>query len=123
MSSSISPKRRLKRAFLQRGRRQATSRPTSPLVVAGMFRTANGIGEAARRFHDALVEGGFFHIPVDTRAVLNQVDFEPDIELHDMPRDSSGTILLIANPPEIESLLAVLRLWRWKSWKILSYWC
>lgn len=93
-----------------------------PIVVAGMFKTANGMGEAARRFYGTLTAAGFDVVAVDTSVWLDQVDISSDIALTSMPDCHSGTLILIANAPETRPLLDKLLMRRWKAWRIIGYW-
>ena len=95
---------------------------SGPVVVAGMFSTANGIGEAARRLYEALSASCLDVRAVDTSFLLNQVDFECDLPLELMPTSHDGTVILVANPPEMPTLLFRLDMRVWKNWKIIGYW-
>ena len=93
-----------------------------PLVVAGMFKTANGMGQSARSCVQALRENGFDPTLVDLSDLFNQADSHPELELQKMPSSSSGTLILHANAPETERALLALKLRRWHNWRIIGYW-
>ncbi|MEE9380520.1 MAG: hypothetical protein V3V03_03860, partial [Hyphomonadaceae bacterium] len=93
-----------------------------PLVVAGMFKTANGMGQSARSCVQALRENGFDPTLVDLSDLFNQADSHPELELQKMPSSNSGTLILHANAPETERALLALKLRRWHNWRIIGYW-
>lgn len=112
-------------------RRQVLPRPATgphpsltcaPLVVAGMFRTGNGIGRAAQSCFDALRLEGFSPKAVDTSTLLNQAHLVPEIPLSQLDPKLPGTLILFANPPEIERCLMALGLRRWHRWRIIGAW-
>ena len=58
---------------------------SGPLVVAGMFRTGNGIGRAAKYCHDALLAEGFAAHAVDISGPLNQANIASSVPLAGFP--------------------------------------
>ena len=96
--------------------------PSEPLVVAGMFRTANGLGQAARLGIHALKRQGYNPIAVDLSDILNQIDGHSEDALQKMPSGSRGTLVLHANAPETRMALQALGLRRWHNWRIIGYW-
>lgn len=96
--------------------------PDEPLIVAGMFRTGNGIGRAARSCYDALRAEGFDPIAVDLSSMFHQADMESAVQLGSIPRRERGTLILFANPPEVERALMGLGLRRWHNWRIIGAW-
>lgn len=94
----------------------------APIVVAGMFRTSNGIGRAARCCYDALLREGLCPIAVDISELLNQANVAPSVALTAFPLAKQGTLILFANPPEIERCLMGLGLRRWHQWRIIGAW-
>lgn len=106
-------------------RPQDQTRPSltaSPLVIAGMFRTGNGIGRAARCAYAALRAEGLAPVAVDISAMLNQVDIAASVPLAPFPAAPAGTLILFANPPELEICLWKLGLRRWHAWRIIGAW-
>lgn len=100
-------------------------RPASssePLVVAGMFRTGSGLGRAAQRCYEALEQEGAGPIAVDLSALYNQADLAPSVPLQPFPDAKRGTLVLYANPPEVERALMGLGLRRWHDWRIIGAW-
>lgn len=93
-----------------------------PVVVAGMFRTGNGIGQSARGCFEALEAAGVNPVAVCTSGWLDQVDMDAYVDLGRMPDDHEGILILHANPPETELLLYQLGLNRFKSWTVTGYW-
>ena len=93
-----------------------------PLVVAGMFRTGNGIGRAARYCYDALSAQGLSPLAADTSLLLNQAETPASVPLDRVPLHRYGTLILFANPPEIERCLFALGLRRWHDWRIIGAW-
>lgn len=91
-------------------------------MVAGMFRTANGIGRAALSCYRALRAEGLDPIAVDLSGLFNQVDVASPVPLQEMPANSNGTLILYANAPETERALMGLGLRRWHKWRIIGAW-
>ena len=106
----------------QPGGQAVTFREKSPLVVAGMFKTGNGIGRAARCCYEALCLEGLSPLAVDLSEMFQQVETESPIPLSPMPRAPTGTIILFANAPETERALMGLGLRRWHDWRIIGAW-
>ncbi len=104
------------------GSAHSTGISDGPLVVAGMFQTANGLGQAARSSLATLREHGYQPIAVDLSNMLHQVDAATSIRLDAMPRSSSGTLILHVNAPETRTALKLLGLRRWHNWRIIGYW-
>ena len=100
----------------------APSLSAAPVVVAGMFQTANGLGRAAHGCVAALEQEGFAPLAVDTSALLNQVNTASGVPLSELDPGASGTLILFANPPEIEQCLLQLGLRRWHNWRIIGAW-
>ena len=93
-----------------------------PIVVAGLFRTASGIGESARRCSQALAAERVAHICVDLSSDLNQVDLPPDNQLEPMPAAMAGTLILHVNGPEVAPALHHLRMYGSKRWRVIGCW-
>ncbi|MDZ7627851.1 MAG: glycosyltransferase [Parvularculaceae bacterium] len=93
-----------------------------PVVVAGLFRTASGIGESARSCADALDDAGIAHLCVDLSDAFNQVDMEADRPLSAMPAARTGTLILHVNAPEVAPALHVLKHYGAKTWRIAGCW-
>lgn len=94
----------------------------APLVIAGMFRTGNGLGRAARCCHEALCAEGLAPVAVDISRFLDQADISPSVPLVEFPSSRQGTLILFANPPELEQCLWKLGLRRWHNWRIVGAW-
>lgn len=92
------------------------------IVVAGMFRTANGIGRAALSCYRALCAEGLNPIAVDLSGMFNQIDVASPVPLQEMPVNGHGTLVLYANAPETERALMGLGLRRWHRWRIIGAW-
>lgn len=99
-----------------------TFHESSPLVVAGMFRTGNGIGRAARSCYEALSQEGLSPQAVDLSEMFHQIETSSVVPLSPMPRASRGTLILFANAPETERALMGLGLRRWHHWRIIGAW-
>lgn len=93
-----------------------------PLVVAGMFRTMNGIGKAAHLCYESLLESGLSPIAVDTSEYLDQVQLPAQVPLARLSLSTPGTLILFANPPEVERCLMAVGLRRWHNWHIIGAW-
>ena len=95
------------------------------LYLAGMFSTANGIGEAARSAYSALKSAGVKVIAVDISSAFGHVDFETDIPcIHhsNFPFRESGTLLLYMNGAEVIFCLNKLGLRKKYPWKVVGVW-
>ncbi len=102
--------------------RDALTSPKEQIVVAGMFRTANGIGRAALSCYHALRAEGFDPVAVDLSALFNQIDMASQVPLSEMPAHDNGTLILFANAPETERALLGLGLRRWHRWRMIGAW-
>lgn len=92
------------------------------VVVAGMFRTASGLGAWARSSYHALVAAGYDVVAVDLSSALAPLDFDCDIPLSEFPLEQQGTLIIYANAPEIPSSLRKLGLRRKHDWRIIAAW-
>lgn len=106
----------------QPGTRSIIFREDSTLVVAGMFRTGNGIGRAARSCFEALQKEGLSPLAVDLSDLFFQADTASTVPLSGMPNTRSGTLILFVNAPETERALMSLGLRRWHDWRIIGAW-
>ena len=105
--------------------RPAPTRPkdtSTPLVIAGLFNSANGIGEGARRTYSALQAAGLKPIAVDLSAPFAPVDLTTEIPCQPMPPDKEGTLILQLNGPETMSAMQHLGLDRARKWYTIGYW-
>lgn len=93
-----------------------------PLVVAGLFSTANGIGEAARSTYRSLKAAGLDPIAVDLSEHLAPVDMVCDIACQPMPADQSGILILQLNGPETIAAIQHLGMERGRNWFTIGYW-
>ncbi len=93
-----------------------------PIVVAGLFSTANGIGEAARSTYRALEAAGLNPIAVDLSEKLAPVDLQCEIECHPMSDAQQGILILQLNGPETQSALEHLKMRRGRDWYTIGYW-
>ena len=103
----------------------ANKRPlqsNAPLVVAGLFSTANGIGEAARTTYRALRAAGLNPIAVDLSERFAPVDLKTDIKCEPMPRDRTGTLILQLNAPETLLAMQCLDMQRGREWYTIGVW-
>ena len=113
----------VRRAVLPRPARSGLRWPASgPLVIAGMFRTGNGLGRAALSCLEALKAEGYAPRAADLSAAFNQVDLDEAVTLTPFEKQSSGTLVIFANPPELERALMALGLRRWDHWRIIGAW-
>lgn len=105
--------------------RPASFRPISadaPLVVAGLFRTASGIGEGARSTYRALQAAGLSPIAVDLSEPFAPTDLISDIKCQPMPSTLEGTLILQLNGPETMSAMQHLGMVHGKNWFTIGYW-
>ena len=105
-----------------RDARSLSAARSGPIVVAGMFRTASGVGESARSCSLAFTERAIAHRRVDLSAAFGQVDLDDPGDLDPMPNDARGTLILHANPPETAPALHHLRLYGARRWRIVGCW-
>ena len=103
--------------------RSARSAPAgAPIVIAGLFRSATGIGASARSTYRALKAAGLNPIAVDITETSLAADIESDVPLSPMPQTRHGTLLLQLNAPEARHALRALGLFRGSAWRIIGYW-
>lgn len=102
--------------------RPASTRQWGPVVVAGLFSTASGLGEAARSTWRALDSAGCDPIAVDLTPFLAPSDLKTDIPLDDMPTTPTGTLILQVNGPEVTAALHHLGMKRGRNWYTIGYW-
>jgi glycosyltransferase involved in cell wall biosynthesis len=101
----------------------ATRHPVEgPVVLAGLFRAASGVGEAARALAATLEERGIPFLRVDLSGVFGQEDLPADEPLQTMPPDRTGTLIVHVNAPETDRALLALRLFRPRAWRVIGYW-
>lgn len=93
-----------------------------PVVVAGMFRTASGLGSSAWNCLEGLRDSGIDAFPVDLSDAFNQVDQHADRRLVPMPLGPTGTLILHVNWQETVPALMFLGLRCWHRWRIIGYW-
>lgn len=112
-------------------RSQLLPRPRQPgaqdpqqeqIVVAGMFGSGNGLGRAARGCVAALRAQGLSPLAIDTSPILNQWDLAAPLETAALDLARPGTLILYANPPELELCLLSLGFRRWHDWRIIGAW-
>lgn len=98
------------------------SNPDDKIVIAGMFRTASGLGTWARSNYHCLVAAGYDVVAVDLSEFLAPLDHHCDIPLQAFPKDRTGTLIIHANAPEIPYCLRVLGLTRGRQWRVVAAW-
>ena len=119
----IKIKQTLRDSTLHQGKWRANTGQTSrPIVIAGMFNTANGIGQLARTCAETLIDAGHAPICIDLSASLNQADMTWDGDLVDRMPETPGTLILHLNGPETRHALRTLKLGRWSRWHIIGSW-
>jgi glycosyltransferase involved in cell wall biosynthesis len=96
--------------------------PRNTIVIAGLFRSASGLGASARALYKAMRAAGLEPLAVDVTSVFTKADLDPGIELSAMPRTRHGTLVLVLNAPETRTALIALGLFRWKAWFIVGVW-
>ncbi len=96
--------------------------PGEPIVVAGMFNTASGIGESARSSYYAMQDQGLNPTAVDISALFGPVDFKSRIPVGEMPRDARGLLVLHMNSPETVRALRYLDRARFRGWRVVGAW-
>tara|TARA_R110002051_G_scaffold229716_1_gene291642 strand:+ start:365 stop:1597 length:1233 start_codon:yes stop_codon:yes gene_type:complete len=96
--------------------------PGEPVVVAGMFRTASGLGTWARSTYHALKAAGYAVTAVDLSESLAMADFDCGIPLEPFPAAQKGTLILHVNGPETAYSLRKLGLRRGRQWRVIGAW-
>lgn len=92
------------------------------IVVAGMLGSGNGLGRAARGCLEALKAAGLSPHAFDTSPFLHQSDLGAAPAAGAFDLDRPGTLILYANPPELELCLLSMGLRRWHNWRIIGVW-
>lgn len=95
--------------------------PAQAVVVAGLFRTASGIGQSARACADALERSGITVIRVDLSQAFNQIDLPEDPRYLSRAGDCR-TLIVHLNAPEFERASFLLNNWRGTGRRIIGYW-
>ena len=98
-----------------------------PLVVAGFFTTASGVGTSARACVSGLQNVGVDPICIDLSAAFGQADMSSAavstlVRPPPLPSTPSGTLILHANAPETERALFELGAFRPRKWRLIGYW-
>ena len=93
-----------------------------PIVIAGLFRTASGIGQSARACADAFAALGIESVNVDLSSVFRQEDMQAEHPLSRMPTNAFGTLILSLNAPETIFALKALRLFWPRRWRVVGQW-
>ena len=105
-----------------RGTPEISQARHGPLTIAGLFRTASGVGRSARACADALNALSLNPVHVDLSAMFGQVDMEAEHSLRRMPLDMMGTLMLHLNAPETTLALKALGLFRPRRWRVIGHW-
>lgn len=105
-----------------RGAHDTSKARDGPLTIAGLFRTASGIGQSARACADALTALSLNSVHVDLSAMFGQEDMAAEQPLHRMPLDLTGTLMLHLNAPETTLALKALGLFRPRRWRVIGHW-
>lgn len=92
------------------------------IVVAGLFSTASGLGEAARATYRALCAAGFSPVAVDLSGKLAVADMESGIPCQEMPDWGAGILILQVNAPETGAALQFLNIPDIRQWYVVGYW-
>ena len=105
------------------------NRADRQLVVAGLFRSASGIGEAARGTYRSLRAAGLSPIAVDITEGLTPADYQTDILLERIESKEAGTLILHVNAPETLHALEAIgliskdrRANKRRQWRVIGYW-
>jgi len=98
-------------AALVASRPSSKAGATAPIIVAGVFNTASGLGESARLCYNALKSAGVSVFGIDLTAALMQPDDVPGFPFVDgRSCEGPGTLILHVNSPLVP--LALCRLGR-----------
>ena len=97
-------------------------RPGDQVVIAGMFRSASGLGAWARSSYRVLKQAGYDVVAVDISDYLSVADLECDIPFSRFPPDPTGTLILHVNGPETQYCLRMLGMRRGKRWRVIGAW-
>jgi len=91
-------------------------------IVAGLFRSASGIGESARLCADTLDELGFEPVRIDLTGQFGQRDLLPVHVPSAPPPPDHGPVIIHINPPELEAATAFLGRKLMRERLIIGYW-
>lgn len=95
----------------------------APVVVAGLFSTASGIGESARLCARRLEQSGLEVIRLDLSALFEQVELgSSQTEPLCLPNTQECTLIVHLNAPELDAVLFRLRQQIKPRWRIIAYW-
>jgi glycosyltransferase involved in cell wall biosynthesis len=93
-----------------------------PIVVVGMFSTANGIGQSARLCAVGLEKNGRDVIRVDVSGFLDQSDHLENDAITSLPKFRRATMIVHLNPPELIIALRKLKYRRPSRWRVIGCW-
>lgn len=103
---------------------QKRPRPTDgPVVIAGMFSSANGLGQSARYAHEALKSCGVDVQVYDTSPILGQSDIAWEGEtIPSLPDTREGLLVIYNNAPEVGRILLYTGRRTHRDWCVASLW-
>lgn len=100
-----------------------TAEAKAPFIVAGVLRTASGLGEGARLCYDALSRCGYDVFGIDLTARFRQPGPLVDFRFRDgSALDGAGTLILHINSPYVPFALMCLGRRFIKRKRIIGYW-
>lgn len=91
---------------------------SQPIAIAGLFRSASGVGRACRNLADGMSARGADIIRLDLSPVFEQCDLPADPRAHSTPdalaagAARAGAIIIHLNAPETDRALLALRCFR-----------
>jgi glycosyltransferase involved in cell wall biosynthesis len=119
-------RRRLRWAYAgivgsQLGRHRSFRKRTlaSGIAVTGQLRAPSGLGAGARAFAHWFVQQGAAVHGLDVNIYQREVDFEP---LPKAPREFSGLVLCVSNPPHLAQDLLRVRRSRLRPCYVIAHW-
>ena len=97
--------------------------PGDPLVVAGLFTTASGIGEAARLEYQAIRRERPNTFAFNLSPALRQVDMAPEIDLITvLPESERGTLIFVINAPNLPLAMKACGAASRPGWRRIGLW-
>lgn len=93
-----------------------------PVAVAGMLRSASGLGQGARLMLESLREGGITPAPIDLSAAFGQCDLPPLQDGSEPAADAGGSLIIHINAPYLPYALLRLPRGSLNGRRIIGYW-
>lgn len=101
----------------------ANAKASQPIIIVGLLKTASGLGDSARKSHDALKAAGLTVYGIDVTDTLMHEANYPDFRFDDGKAViGHGTVILHVSGPSVPRVMAFLGKRIIKSKRIVAHW-